>query len=75
MTAAIKVRMMESGNAPPANPAAAASEVATAAPGAMNVTDWNVAAGTLTAATPTITGTVTAGDTLTAPARTGERPG
>src|SRR5580693_4524293 len=41
MTAAIKVRTMESGNAPPANPAATASEVATAAPGAMNVTDWN----------------------------------
>ena len=41
MTAAIKVRTMESGNAPPANTAATASEVATAAPGAMNVTDWN----------------------------------
>ena len=41
MTAAIIVKTMESGNAPPANPAATASEVATAAPGAMNVTDWN----------------------------------
>jgi hypothetical protein len=41
MTAAIMVRTMDSGSAPPANPAPTASEVATAAPGAMNVTDWN----------------------------------
>src|SRR5580693_1372453 len=41
MTAAIRVRTMESGAAPQANPAATAREVATAAPGAMNVTDWN----------------------------------